>query len=88
MATRDAQRWERHAYLKRANPSDQRGALPRMKGVTHMKGIMLDFSADVYATPPFGSNATSYITDNFLPALAIMEKPVVCKKLPSPKRFK
>ena len=48
---------------------------------------MLDFYRMLSRRIPFGSHATSQHTDNFLPAYAIAAQPVVCRKLPSPKRF-
>jgi len=52
-ATRDAQERERHAYQKRNNPTDESGALLKMKGA------MLILSASSYAALPWREQRNS-----------------------------
>jgi len=68
-------------HKKRSNPSDQRGACCLFAVGARLICPQID------TRTPLSGVATLSISDNFLPAYTIAVQSVVCRKLPSPKRF-
>ena len=69
-------RWERHAHLKRANPSDERGA-------SLANWTMLILSARLYAHSLYGEQRNYIVLRQFSTPVSRSS----CRKSTSPKRF-